>query len=60
MKTITCDKCGKAEAFYFLNMRDPFKEDTKEKARSLKRDLCRDCAKELATSLGLNPQEIPF
>lgn len=58
MATIkVCDKCGAAEAFYFVNLRDPFaKKDSDERVRSLKRDLCRRCSEELAKFLGF-PKE---
>jgi hypothetical protein len=53
MKVLTCDKCGKPEAYYYANMRDPFSNDTRDKSCSIKRDLCIECAKGLANYLGV-------
>ena len=60
MKIVKCDKCGKEEAYYFMILRDPFTENTREQARSLKCDLCKGCAKEVADLVGIAPTEILF
>ena len=56
MKQVICDRCGSPGAFWYFNIRDPFAQDSQDKARSIKRDLCRDCARAVMVTMGLKSE----